>query len=54
VIGMSQAIVLVASMVVAVVLPGLASGGWLSLLPGLALPALLWSFGRDVRRQLRR
>jgi len=53
VIGMSQAVLLVASMVLAAVLPSLASGGWLALLPALGLLALMVSFGRDIWRQLR-
>jgi phosphatidylglycerophosphate synthase len=53
VIGMSQAVLLVASMLLAALLPGLVSGGWLAVLPGLGLLALVFSFGRDVRRQLR-
>jgi hypothetical protein len=33
-------------------LPSLAAGGWLALLPGVGLLSLLWSFGRDAWRQL--
>lgn len=52
VIGLGQAILLVLSVLLAGVLPSLASSGWLALLPGVGLLSLLWSFGRDAWRQL--
>ena len=53
VIGLGQAVLLVMSVLAAGVLPSLAAGGWVALLPGLGLLALSWSFGRDVFGQLR-
>ena len=49
-IGLGQAILLVVAILLAGLLPSI--GRWLALLPGAALLALLWSFGRDTWRQL--
>lgn len=52
VVGLGQAILLVAAVLAAGVSPPLAATGWLAVLPALGLLALLWSFGRDAWRQL--
>lgn len=52
VIGTAQAVLLVLAVLLAGLLPGVAASGWLAVLPGAALLALLWSFGRDVWWQL--
>ncbi|HEY9289900.1 MAG TPA: CDP-alcohol phosphatidyltransferase family protein [Microlunatus sp.] len=51
VIGTGQAIALLLALGLDALLPG--PTGWLSILPAAALVALLWSFGRDIREQLR-
>lgn len=48
VIGLSQAIV----MLLAILLAGLVPSEWLIILPGIALLALMWSFGRDAWQQV--
>ena len=48
VIGLGQAILLLLS----ILLAGFTSSRWLTVLPAIALLALLWSFGRDAWTQL--
>ena len=52
VIGLGQAILLVLGVLLAGLLPSVAAGGWLALLPAAGLLSLLWSFGRDAWWQL--
>lgn len=52
VIGLGQAIMLVLAVLLAGLLPSVAAGGWLALLPAVGLLSLLWSFGRDAWWQL--
>ena len=51
-IGLGQAILLVLGVLLAGLLPSVAAGGWLALLPAAGLLSLLWSFGRDAWWQL--
>ncbi|MFI5728860.1 CDP-alcohol phosphatidyltransferase family protein [Kribbella sp. NPDC051587] len=52
VVGLGQAILLLAAVLAAGVFPRLAASGWLAVLPAIGLIALLWSFGRDAWQQL--